>query len=76
VEFHSSNQGCRLSIPTSGIRARFAGFVGYLGSIKKVSLLFDFWKEQKGVSAWATRPSTIKFLVFQVRGHQGSAGVN
>nr|GEX73138.1 retrovirus-related Pol polyprotein from transposon TNT 1-94 [Tanacetum cinerariifolium] len=42
-------------ILTSGIRARFHKLSGYLGSIKKGSLLFNFWKEQKGVSVWATR---------------------
>ncbi|GJV64785.1 retrotransposon protein, putative, ty1-copia subclass [Tanacetum coccineum] len=33
--------------PTSGIRARFAGFSGYLGSILKGLCSSVFWKEQK-----------------------------
>ena len=32
--------------PTSGIKARFAGFAGYLGSIKKGSLLFVLGKSR------------------------------
>ncbi|GKA69528.1 hypothetical protein Tco_0775592 [Tanacetum coccineum] len=47
--------------PTSGIRARFRELSGYLGSIKKDSLLFSFWKEQKGDSVWATRMTGAKF---------------
>ena len=44
----ASNQvvGCRFLQVVS--RARFAGFTGYLGSIKKgSSLVFGFWEKQK-----------------------------
>nr|GFB53102.1 hypothetical protein [Tanacetum cinerariifolium] len=46
--------------------ARFYKLSGYLGLIKKGSLLFNFWKEQKGFSVWASKFDGNKKVIVSV----------